>query len=187
MTGRAVFLDRDGVINKVILRNGVPRSPRTREEFVLNEDAADAVQLLKSNGYVTIVVTNQPDIARGKLRQEDLDWMLDQVRQRCRIDDILVCPHDDGDACSCRKPLPGMILDGARKWGIDLGASFMIGDTWKDRDAARAAGCRFILINTPYNQTVECDLRVAGLKEAAEHVLVNMGEVAAPLFLGTHR
>lgn len=173
MTGRAVFLDRDGVINKVIMRNGEPNSPRTREEFVLNEDAADVVQLLKSNGFLTIVVTNQPDIARGKLRREDLDWMLDQVRQHCRVDDILVCPHDDGDACSCRKPLPGMILNGARKWGIDLGQSFMIGDTWKDRDAARAADCRFILIDAPYNQAVECDLRVAGLRDAGRLVLEN--------------
>lgn len=171
MTVRAVFLDRDGVINQVIMRNGEPRSPRTREEFVLNEDAADVVQLLKSRGFLTIVVTNQPDIARGKLRREDLDWMLDQVRQRCRVDDILVCPHDDGDACSCRKPLPGMILNGAQKWGIDLVQSFMIGDTWKDRDAASAAGCRFILIDKPYNQNVECDLRVAGLRDAGRLIL----------------
>jgi D-glycero-D-manno-heptose 1,7-bisphosphate phosphatase len=186
LTGRAVFLDRDGVINQVIMRNGEPRSPRTREEFVLNEDAVDMVQILKSIGFLTIVITNQPDIARGKLRREDLDWMLEQVRQRCQVDDILVCPHDDSDACSCRKPLPGMILNGAQKLGIDLVQSFMIGDTWKDRDAASAAGCRFILIDTPYNQNVECDLRVAGLKEAVEYVLDNMGEEAAPLFLGTH-
>ncbi len=171
MTRRAVFLDRDGVINKVTMRNGEPHSPRTREEFVLNEEAADVVQLLKSGGFLTIVITNQPDIARGRLRREDLDWMLDQVRQRCRVDDILVCPHDDGDACSCRKPLPGMILNGVQKWGIDLVQSFMIGDTWKDRAAARAAGCRFILIDAPYNQNVECDLRVAGLRDAGRIVL----------------
>lgn len=170
---RAVFLDRDGVINQVVMRGGFPHSPRTREEFVLNEETADVVQLFKYRGYVTIVVTNQPDIANGKLRHEDLDWMLDQVRQRCRVDDILVCPHDDGDACSCRKPLPGMILSGAQKWGIDLGKSFMIGDTWKDRDAARAACCRFILIDAPYNQTVECDYRVAGLRNAGRLVLEN--------------
>lgn len=165
---RAIFLDRDGVINQVVMRNGEPFSPRTREEFALNKEAIDVVHLLKAGGFFTIVVTNQPDIARGNLRREDLDWMMEQVRQRCRVDDILVCPHDDGDACSCRKPLPGMILHGARKWEIDLVQSFMIGDTWKDRDAANAAGCRFILINTPYNQNVECDLRVAGLRAAAE-------------------
>jgi len=169
----AVFLDRDGVINPVVMRGGLSHSPLTREEFVLNEEAADVVQLLKSNGFLTIVVTNQPDIARGKLRQEDLDWMLDQVRQRCRVDDILVCSHDDGDTCACRKPLPGMIMNGARKWGIDLGKSFMIGDTWKDRDAAHAAGCRFILIDAPYNQTVECYHRVAGLRDAERLVLKN--------------
>jgi D-glycero-D-manno-heptose 1,7-bisphosphate phosphatase len=168
---RAIFLDRDGVINQVIMRNGESQSPRTREEFVLNKDAADVVHLLKSRSFLAIVVTNQPDIARGKLRQEDLDWMLDQVRQRCRVDDILVCPHDDGDACSCRKPLPGMILSGAQKWGIDLRQSFMIGDTWKDRDAAHAAGCHFILIDAPYNQNVECDLRVAGFGDAGRLVL----------------
>lgn len=165
---QAVFLDRDGVINQVVMRNGEPNSPRTREEFVLNEDAADAVHLLKLSGFLTIIVTNQPDIARGKLRREDLDWMLDQVRQCCRVDDVLVCPHDDGDACTCRKPLPGMILSGAQKWGIDLGKSFMIGDTWKDRDAASAAGCRFILIDASYNQNLECDLRVVDLKDAVK-------------------
>lgn len=168
---RAVFFDRDGVTNQVIMRNGEPNSPRTREEFILNEDAVDLVQFLKSKGFLTIVVTNQPDIARGKLRLDDLDWILNQLRQRCRVDDILVCPHDNGDACSCRKPLPGMILSGARKWGIDLMQSFMIGDTWKDRAAASAAGCRFILIDAPYNQNVECDLRVAGLKDAGRLVL----------------
>lgn len=168
---RAVFLDRDGVLNKAIIRNGVAVSPRTRDEFCLVEDAPYAVQALKEVGFNVIVVTNQPDIARGHLSQEDLNWMTEQIRTVIAIDEVLICPHDDYHGCDCRKPKAGMLTEGARQWNIDLSQSFMIGDSWKDIEAGNTAGCTCILINAVYNKDVQCRHRVRTLSEAIEIIL----------------
>ncbi|MFH1931655.1 MAG: HAD-IIIA family hydrolase [Pseudomonadota bacterium] len=168
---RAVFLDRDGVINHAIVRAGKAFSPCTREEFTMGTDVAASISTLKNSGFKVIVVTNQPDIARGKLEQDNLDWMTDKIRKETKVDDIIVCPHDDGDECDCRKPLPGMILHSAEKWGIDLANSYMIGDGWKDMEAGRQAGCRCILIDTAYNKDVDCERRVKTLAQAVQCIL----------------
>ena len=165
---RAVFLDRDGVINHAILCDGKAFSPRTREAFRLVEGAASAVRELHGAGFKVLVVTNQPDIARGLLSAADLDWMTGRVLSETHVEELLVCPHDDRDACTCRKPLPGMLQAGAKKWGIDLTQSFMIGDGWKDMEAGKKAGCTCILIDAPYNQGVGCDYRVKGIGSAVE-------------------
>jgi len=167
----AVFLDRDGVINQAIIRDGKAFSPCTREEFIMVTDAAESISTLKNSGFKVIVVTNQPDIARGKLAQDDLDWMTDKIRKETKIDDIIICPHDDGDGCDCRKPLPGMILLSAKKWGIDLKNSYMIGDGWKDIQAGRQAGCKCILIDTVYNKDVDCEWRVKTLAQAVQYAV----------------
>lgn len=168
---KAVFLDRDGIINQVIIRDGKAFSPRAREEFIIFEDAASAIKALKDDGFLVIVVTNQPDIARGKMAQDDLDWMTDKIRKETEVDDVIICPHDDGDGCDCRKPLPGMILAGAKKWGIDLKYSYMIGDSWKDMEAGSRGGCKCILINTVYNQDAICNIRVNKLYEAVQLII----------------
>ena len=168
---RAVFFDRDGVINKVILRDEKPFSPRRLDEFIFNDAIQDTVSRLKANGYKAIVISNQPDLARGHITQEVLDLMTQRVKQEIRIDDVFICPHDDHHHCACRKPKPGMILQAAKKWKIDLRASYFIGDTWKDMEAGKTAGCRTILLDAVYNQNVPSDFRVKSLVEAAGIIL----------------
>lgn len=163
---KAVFFDRDGVLNKAIVKNSKPFSPRKFEEFQLMPDVETLISSLKEAGFVSIVVTNQPDIARGLMETFELDKMHALIKQKLLVDDISICPHDDIDYCHCRKPKPGMLLDAAQKWNIDLNKSFLIGDTWKDMEAGKVAGCKTILIDAPYNQGVECDRRVNDLKEA---------------------
>lgn len=167
----AIFLDRDGVLNHVVPRDGQPGSPRSREEFVLYEDAADAVAKLQSAGYALFVITNQPDIARGHLAREALEAMTTMLRSRLPVDDVRVCPHDDADACVCRKPRPGMIEELARAWGVRLRASFVIGDSWKDIEAGRAAGCHTLLLRRPYNAGTTADFVAGSLSEAADLIL----------------
>ena len=170
---KAVFLDRDGVINHAIIREGKAYSPRTRDEFRIIEGAASAVRALQDAGFKVLVVTNQPDIARGLLSAADLDWMTDQVLSETNVDEVLVCPHDDHHDCSCRKPQPGMLLEGAARWDIDLTRSFMVGDGWKDMEAGKKAGCTCILIDAPYNQGVGDDYRVKDLKSAVDLITEN--------------
>ena len=168
---RAVFFDRDGVINKVILRDEKPFSPRNLDEFVFNDGIREVVHELQSAGYRVIVITNQPDLARGHITRETLEGMTQRTREEILYDDVFICPHDDADQCSCRKPKPGMLLDAARKWALDLKASYFIGDTWKDMEAGKAAGCKTILLDAVYNQEVHCDVRVKSLMEAASCIL----------------
>lgn len=168
MKNRAVFLDRDGVINKVICRDGRPASPRSLEEFILNDGVRQTARKLKDYGFRIIVVSNQPDLARGEITQGVLDLMTQRMRWEIPIDDVYICPHDDAHQCSCRKPKPGMLIDAASRWEIDLSSSFMIGDTWKDMEAGKAAGCKTILLDAPYNKDTQSDFRVESLSEATD-------------------
>ena len=165
MKERAVFLDRDGVINKAILRDGKPYSPRKFDEFVINDGIKEVVQHLKERGFKVFIVSNQPDLARGEITQDVLDTMTQKVKSEIPIDDIYICPHDDHHKCSCRKPRPGMLIEAAKVWNIDLVTSFLIGDTWKDMEAGKSAGCKTILLDAPYNQDVQSDFRVKSVSE----------------------
>ena len=169
----AVFLDRDGVINKAIIHNGQAFSPRLKDDFIIIEDSLLAITKLKDKGFKVFIVSNQPDIARRKLNREDLDWMSDQINTRSTIDEISICPHDDEDNCSCRKPKPGMLYDIALRWNINLKKSYMIGDSWKDIQAGEKAGCTCVLIEASYNQAVFCSNRAKNLLEAVDVVLLH--------------
>lgn len=166
----AVFLDRDGVLNHIVERAGQPASPRTLEELRLVADL-DAVNRLAEAGRLVFITTNQPDIARGHASTDLMDRILDRIRSRVHIDDARICAHEDADACACRKPKPGMLLDLARHWHVDLARSWMIGDMWRDVEAARAAGCRSVLIRRDYNRGAAADLEAATLTEAVAWVL----------------
>jgi D-glycero-D-manno-heptose 1,7-bisphosphate phosphatase len=167
----AVFFDRDGVINEVIVRDGKPFSPRKFDDFKLVMGIGDVLIQLKRKGCLNIIITNQPDIARGLIGWEELDKMHNFIRERLPIDDIFVCPHDDKDKCECRKPKPGMFFEVAQKWGIDLNASFMIGDSWKDIEAGKAAGCKNIIIDAEYNRTIETNFRIYDIRSALGVIL----------------
>ena len=143
----AVFLDRDGVLNRSVRRSHTEYgSPRRLEELEILPGVREAFGLIKKIGFLTIVVTNQPEISRGFLSVADLDAIHGYLRDRLPIDDIYVCQDDDGARCSCRKPKPGMLLSAAEKWRIDLGQSFLVGDRAKDIQAGRAAGVTTILV-----------------------------------------
>lgn len=145
---RAVFLDRDGVLNELVLRNGEAVSPRRVEDFRLCQGAVDAVKRLRALGMRILVASNQPDIARGFLSWAVLERMTAILTSSLPIDEVAICPHDDADGCQCRKPKPGMLLGMAARWNIDLRGSFVIGDSWRDVEAGRASGCRTLLVGS---------------------------------------
>jgi len=168
----AVFLDRDGVLTEPIVRGGVAYAPTRVEDFVLVSDAGAQVQRLRDAGFLCIVFTNQPERQKDLLSQADLDEMHRQMRAAIlSLDDVYVCPHDGTTVCRCRKPATGMIDDAAARWGIDVAASYVIGDRWRDVDAGRAAGCYSILIERSYSVDARGDVHVATLGEAVDAVL----------------
>jgi D-glycero-D-manno-heptose 1,7-bisphosphate phosphatase len=148
---KAVFLDRDGVLNQAVVRDGVSHPPADAESMVLCPDAAEAVVRLKAAGYLCVCVTNQPDVARGTRTRANVEAMNARVMREIPLDDIHTCFHDNADHCDCRKPKPGMLLAAIAKWGIDPAASWMIGDRDTDVMAGRAAGCRTILVASRYD------------------------------------
>jgi len=170
---RAVFLDRDGVVNRAFVKEGRPFPPSSVEEFELLPRVAEALERLKRAGFRLIVVTNQPDVATGRQRREVVEAMHERMRREILIDDIKVCYHIDKDACACRKPQPGMLLASAAEWSLDLKQSFMIGDRWRDIEAGQAVGCKTILIRYEYDErrADKPDAVVNSLFEASELIL----------------
>lgn len=172
---RAVFLDRDGVINRVVLRDGRPHPPASVDALEILPGVGEAVDALRAAGYLIIVVTNQPDVATGLQRREVVEAMHERVRRALAVDDIKVCYHSDRDGCECRKPKAGMLREAAAEWAVDLAHSFMIGDRWRDVEAGRAAGCRTIFIRNGYDerQPEDYDLAVGSVVEASRAILEN--------------
>lgn len=172
---KAVFLDRDGVLNEAIVKNGKPYSPASLAELIIPEDVQAALQLLKSLGYLLIGATNQPDVARGTATRSTVETINQQLMQCLPLDDIRVCYHDDNDNCHCRKPAAGLLLQAACDFKINLKNSFMIGDRWKDIAAGQQAGCKTIWLNKNYQETApkQPDFIVTSLYEAAIWVKQN--------------
>lgn len=170
---RAVFLDRDGVINQAIVRDGKPYPPASVDELVIVADAPAALQALKQAGYLLLVVTNQPDIARGKQTLAAVETIHQALQKDLPLDDFFLCPHDDSDGCDCRKPRPGLLLRGAHKYDIDLSRSFMVGDRWRDIEAGAHAGCVTVWIDFAYREkrsSVEPSATVNSLRAAVEWI-----------------
>jgi D-glycero-D-manno-heptose 1,7-bisphosphate phosphatase len=175
MPRRTIFLDRDGVINKVVFRDGRPTAPRQLAEFEIDEGVEESLKRLHAAGFKVFVITNQPDVARGLMSVESLRVMTDKIMATLPVDAVRVCLHDDRDGCACRKPKPGMLVELAREHGLTLGESYLIGDSWKDTLAAGAAGCRSIILDRPYNREDPADCRVADLRKAVEIILGEAG------------
>jgi transaldolase len=148
--GRAVFLDRDGVINDAIVRDGHPHPPATLAEVRVCTGAPAALAELRSRGFQLFVVTNQPDVARGTAKAADVDAFHSYLSAALPIDKFYTCMHDDADGCVCRKPLPGLITRAASEHSIDLATSYLIGDRWRDIAAGVAAGVTTIFIDRNY-------------------------------------
>jgi len=175
---RAVFLDRDGVINKPIIQHGRPYPPKQVKDFEIYDDVVTGVERLCDAGYLLIVVTNQPDVARGRQAREVIEAihqeMLTILPQITRVE---VCWHAGAewqDPCECRKPQTGMLLRAAEALNINLNQSFVVGDRWRDIDCGRAAGCRTVFIDRNYSESLKQipDWRVQTFTEAVEAILL---------------
>ncbi|MGB7846958.1 MAG: HAD-IIIA family hydrolase [Candidatus Acidiferrum sp.] len=171
---RAVFLDRDGVLNRAVLRNGKPHPPATVAELKVIPDAKKALASLRAKGYKLLVVTNQPDVSRGITPRKAVDSINRKLASVLPLDEIFVCYHSDKDHCDCRKPKSGLLQEAAKRHNIDLATSFMVGDRWRDVEAGQNAGCRTILIENGYEERQPGrppDVRVHSLLEAANWIL----------------
>ena len=170
---RAVFLDRDGVLNQVVLRAGRPYPPASLAELVLLPGVREACQALRAGGFQLVMVTNQPDVGRGTQTREAVDAINDRLRHDLALDGVQVCLHDDGDHCACRKPKPGMLTSAAQELGIDLSRSFLVGDRWRDIEAGQRAGVRTIWIDCQYQEQPPArpGHTVQNLAQAADWIL----------------
>jgi len=171
LSRRAVFLDRDGVLNALVWEDGVARSPSALATFEILPGVRDALRLLRAHGFLHIVVTNQPDVARGRVTREAVEAMHRHLLATLPLDAIYVCYHDDADGCGCRKPRPGMLCDAASAYGVDLAKSFLVGDRWRDIDAGHAAGCTTFLVRQPYSGPCRPAHEVRNLAEAARRIV----------------
>ncbi len=176
MTNRAaVFLDRDGVVNEVEIRDGLPVGPLNIKDFVLVKGLAEDISRLKAFGFIVFVATNQPEISRGGLTLQMLELMHDRLLGLAAVDGIYVCPHDDHDGCNCRKPKPGLLLNAARDHDIDLRQSYMVGDRRRDIEAGQAAHCKTILVRHGYSEELSQppDVEVGNLTGAVEYIVAD--------------
>jgi transaldolase len=176
---RAVFLDRDGVLNRTVVRDGAPRPPASPDELEILPGVPEALAALAARGWVLVVVTNQPDVARGRQARAVVEAINRRLLSTLPLRAVLACYHDDADRCDCRKPRPGLLRQAAAEHGLDLDASVMVGDRWSDVQAGAAAGCRTFLVRADYSEPERCrpDHEVADLGEAAAAILRLGGRV----------
>jgi D-glycero-D-manno-heptose 1,7-bisphosphate phosphatase len=168
---RAVFVERDGILNEVRPGPKNQIAPLTMEEFKVNKVAEPCLRKLKAAGFVLIVTTNQPGLSRGYQSRRELDRMHDVIKGGFPLDDIMVCPHDEADHCPCRKPRPGLLIEAAFKWHLNLDHSYVISDKWQDAEAARTAGCTSLLLKSPWVGNVHHDFVLPDLDAIAEKIL----------------
>jgi D-glycero-D-manno-heptose 1,7-bisphosphate phosphatase len=176
-TRRAVFLDRDGVINRAVIRGGKPYPPASAADLEILPGTAEAMARLRDAGFRLVVVTNQPDLARGRQTRDVVDAIHARLASALPIDEFRVCDHDDGHQCECRKPKPGLLQAAARDAGVSLPDSYMVGDRWRDVAAGRSAGCTTVFIDRGYDEQRpdRPDAVVQSLPEAAEWILSDRG------------
>jgi D-glycero-D-manno-heptose 1,7-bisphosphate phosphatase len=174
---RAVFLDRDGVLNRAIVRDGKPYPPSNVSELEILPGVEQALAALRKAGFLLIVVTNQPDVARGTTTREAVEAINAALGTELPIDEFRTCYHDSEAGCDCRKPRPGALFAAAAHHGIDLYDSFMVGDRWRDAEAGQRAGCKTIFIDYGYQETQpeHVDYRVKSLLEATRFMMGKTG------------
>ncbi len=171
---RAVFLDRDGVLNRAVVRGGRPYPPDTPEALEVLPGVREALERLRAAGFLNVVVTNQPDVASGKQPRELVEAMHARLGAELAIDAFKVCYHVDADACACRKPKPGMLREAAGELDIDLASSYLVGDRWRDVEAGQAAGCEVFFIDYAYEEKrpEKPYVAVRSLVDAADFIIL---------------
>ena len=154
---KSIFLDRDGVINEIVMRDGKVSSPHTLEEFLVRRDFEDFYRRISKSSLNLFVVSNQPDVSRGLIRPSSLERITAQLNHRFHFKELVHCPHDDQAQCHCRKPKPGMILNLLEKFHLKSNEAIIIGDSYKDILAGQAAGIRTIYLMQSYNAPISCE------------------------------
>jgi D-glycero-D-manno-heptose 1,7-bisphosphate phosphatase len=168
---QGVFIERDGVLNRVRVDGQHQVSPLTLEEFHVDQAMGPLLGKLKAEGLVLIATTSQPGLSRGYQSRRELDRMHDLLRRTLPLDDILVCPHDETDRCPCRKPKPGLLVEATFKWHLNLDHSFVISDKWQDAQAARTAGCTSLLLESAWVGDVHHDFVLPNLDAIVDKIL----------------
>lgn len=173
MSRRAVFLDRDGVINRAVIREGKPYPPASLAELEIPPTVRGHLQALRRAGFLLIVVTNQPDVARGTQTRQMVEAIHLALQAQLPLDQIMTCYHDDSANCSCRKPKPGLLMLAAAEFQIELDKSYLIGDRWRDIEAAQRVACPAIFIDYGYaeRQPEEPYIRALSLADAVDWIL----------------
>lgn len=166
----AVFLERDGILNLCAVRDGRQVAPLRVEDFKINDEAKELLTTLRKAGFLIIVATNQPAVSQGLLSRNELDLMHAILRRKLPVDDVFLCPYDD-ESHPCFKPQPGLFMEAAFKWSLDLDQSFVISDKWQDAKAAQVAGCTSVLVKSPWIGDDHHDFLVDSLKAAGEKIL----------------
>lgn len=163
---KAFFLDRDGVLNKSIVIDNKPYPPTNLSELTIPKGLKKNLKELKELDYLLIMVTNQPDVARGTKKRKDVDQINNYLKVKLCLDDVFCCFHDDSDNCDCRKPKIGMITSATNKWNIDISKSYMVGDRWKDIQCGKNAGLKTFLLEKNYNEKrIKPDYSVSNFSE----------------------
>ena len=168
-----MFLDRDGVINRAIIRDGLPYPPNSLDELEILPGVSEALHILKEGGFLLIVVTNQPDVGRGIQKKQNVENMHAFLLDQLPLDVIYVCWHAQDGECDCRKPLPGLLFQAEHDWHIDLKKSFIIGDRWRDINAGFAAGCKTVFIDYQYDESLKYqpDYTAKSIIDASEQII----------------
>jgi D-glycero-D-manno-heptose 1,7-bisphosphate phosphatase len=166
-----IFLERDGILNLVRVVNRQPSVPMRFDEFRFNPEALEPLRRLRQANFRIIAITNQPGLSQGCLVRRELEKMHDLLRERFKLDDILVCPHDEFDGCLCRKPRPGLFREAAFKWHLDLDQCYVISDKWTDALAAQNIGSTSLLVQSPWTGHVHHDCVLSSIGAAANKVL----------------
>ena len=168
---RAVFIERDAILNEVRTGPKQQITPISLEEFKVISAAAEPLKKLKAVGFVLIATTNQPGLSRGYQSRGELDRMHNLLCRTFPLDDIMLCPHDEADHCPCRKPRPGLLIEAGFKWHLNLDHSYVISDKWQDAEAARTAGCTSLLIKSPWIGDVHRDFVLPNLSAIVDKIL----------------
>jgi len=168
MKSSAAFLDRDGVVNVAYVLNGRPYPPKDLSELKIIEGVKESLEILQQFGFIPVVITNQPDIARGNQTWFALEEIHAEIRALTGVTHFYVCPHDDADLCVCRKPSPGLIIKAAQELSLDLQSSFLVGDRWRDVEAGQSMGIKTYFVDNSYQERRPTDpyITVKSLFEA---------------------
>jgi D-glycero-D-manno-heptose 1,7-bisphosphate phosphatase len=169
----AVFLDRDGVLNRALVRDGKPYPPRTLDQLEILPGVVEACAEIARYGALLICVTNQPDVARGRAERSEIEAINKHLQHSLKLDSVRTCWHDSPDNCACRKPKPGLLIDAAQEFNIDLHRSVMVGDRWSDVEAGRSVGAHTVFVDYEYieRRPESPDLIVSSLPNALPKIL----------------